>query len=58
VNFFNFAKMPKKPFLLRWGVTPHLNLQYANKMKKFDREERPHPKSRKSVFSVLERLAE
>jgi hypothetical protein len=39
VNFFNIAKMPKKPFWLRSVLGTHLtHIKYAKKMKKFDRE--------------------
>jgi hypothetical protein len=48
------AKMPKKPFSLR--SVPGTDLKNAKKMKKFDREVLPHPKSRKSVFSVRDSL--
>ena len=47
--------MPKKPFSLR--SVPGTHIKYAKKMKKFDREVLPHPKSRKSVFSVRDSLS-
>ena len=55
VIFFNIAKMPKKPFSLRSVQCTHI--KYAKKMKKFDREVLPAPKSRKSVFSVRNSLS-
>jgi hypothetical protein len=42
--------MPKKPFSLRSGVTPHI--KYAKKKEKIRSGILPPPKSRKSVFSV------
>ena len=51
---YYYCKMPKKPFSLR--SVPGTDIKYAKKMKKFDREVLPHPKSRKSVFSVRDSL--
>ena len=47
--------MPKKPFFLR--SVPGTHIKYAKKMKKFDREVLPAPKSRKSVFHVRDSLS-
>ena len=54
-HFLYIAKMPKKPFLLR--SVPGTHIKYAKKMKKFDREVLPAPKSRKSVFLVRDSLS-
>ena len=54
MKFLNITKMLKKPFLLR--SLPGTHIKYAKKMKKFDREVLPAPKSRKSVFLVRDSL--
>jgi len=51
MKFFNIAKMPKKPFSLR--SVQYTHIKYAKKMKKFDREVLPHPKSRKSLIKKM-----